>query len=1013
MINASVPQYAPPKARPVLPARWLSNAESIVIDDVELTTGLIYFGTTESSLPHTNPGMVDPFLPVSYLAAQPDDAPALDVLPDYRYLTEDQRASYRDWLSSGRRDPDCPEAYVLLFVLGLERRILVDCLPHPEFHGDLPELADELFQLRQQYAALSVSTNIQALLDYIQLVLEGREAQPESERPALSLEKAHTLPSFEISKALRYCAQTGEPVETALAYALLRATHFKELNSIAFKDETIFRRQFEHHFDKRFPSGIQLAIDESRKEASYEAFCPELQPYVVPLLPALAEHVLHERTQELLWLAFCATRDMQPFERAAADLARYPHLLSLALLDAYLPGASGERPIVRKLDALAEHVATQPVEFTAQELAAWFGEEGDLPEPARVFLANTLNYHGISTSPDLRTLEHPDDTVQVFVGLAPKESSLSTVQSTDLEQVVFLASILGKHTALSVDELRFVQTFVAETLPGRRHLRGELLEPLEDGTLCADSLTRAASVRAFTPLTEAQRSEAARFLFALALLDGPLSEDQTRILGRVYPLLGIAAHHLQADLIAQSTNAPADTYSFNRSLDSLDGSVFLASSQAIKSTPTISLESVLTRRALVEPEKPLATLVFERALKEFAEEVKRETQELSLGELLLRLGIAGTISRTLLKLVSEAFIEHGLALDPDPRWQIPGNADVPMKVYVGEPKALPLLLDVARERLHAAAGIFATLAANPNASPEETSLVSAFFAVETNCSPGEHKLIMQTFDGSRYFGGRTTSIRKLQALTRQQRQGLVAAFFKFCHAAKEPSPSQIQGLEKLYLALGYPSRSLYSDLHTQATGADAEEFSFSEPPGVPFKQTTYAERMVVTPAVGSGANSVFNIKSLDPEPISREYSPPLAPTPTSLSHSPRSRTLDTKKLAARREETREVQAMLATEFGAYDVAKEAQSLVPPPSAQGLMGLDARHSQFVQELLSRSSWSREEAVALATSMGLRLDGAYEIINEAAFSVLDDVLLEGDDPIELNPDTLEKLKNGNSN
>jgi hypothetical protein len=132
-----------------------------------------------------------------------------------------------------------------------------------------------------------------------------------------------------------------------------------------------------------------------------------------------------------------------------------------------------------------------------------------------------------------------------------------------------------------------------------------------------------------------------------------------------------------------------------------------------------------------------------------------------------------------------------------------------------------------------------------------------------------------------------------------------------------------------------------------------------------------------------------------------------------LSHSPRSRTLDTKKLAARREETREVQAMLATEFGAYDVAKEAQSLVPPPSAQGLMGLDARHSQFVQELLSRSSWSREEALALATSLGLRLDGAYEIINEAAFSALDDVLLEGDDPIELNPDTVEKLKNGNSN
>ena len=75
---------------------------------------------------------------------------------------------------------------------------------------------------------------------------------------------------------------------------------------------------------------------------------------------------------------------------------------------------------------------------------------------------------------------------------------------------------------------------------------------------------------------------------------------------------------------------------------------------------------------------------------------------------------------------------------------------------------------------------------------------------------------------------------------------------------------------------------------------------------------------------------------------------------------------------------------------------------------GLLGLDEAHSSFARMLLSRPQWSRSELIDVAEDLELMLDGALEHINEASFDAFDMPLTEGEDPIDVRAEVLEKIE-----
>lgn len=196
--------------------------------------------------------------------------------------------------------------------------------------------------------------------------------------------------------------------------------------------------------------------------------------------------------------------------------------------------------------------------------------------------------------------------------------------------------------------------------------------------------------------------------------------------------------------------------------------------------------------------------------------------------------------------------------------------------------------------------------------------------------------------------------KKLEPLPTSARETLAVSMATLAQSDGFVSPDEVKFLEKVYKALGVEPKRVFSDLHTAgASGAPAS----------------------ATPATKQGFR------------------------------------LDAERIAALQEDTAKVSALLSKIF----VEEAAPESPPPPTpepqtedeAQAPLGLDEAHSALLRLLLSRPEWTRSDLEDAAADLDLMLDGAIEQINEAAFDAFDEPLCEGDDPISVNTELLEKL------
>lgn len=201
--------------------------------------------------------------------------------------------------------------------------------------------------------------------------------------------------------------------------------------------------------------------------------------------------------------------------------------------------------------------------------------------------------------------------------------------------------------------------------------------------------------------------------------------------------------------------------------------------------------------------------------------------------------------------------------------------------------------------------------------------------------------------------------KKLEPLDAKAKETIAAFMATVAQADGTVTPAEVKMLEKVYKALGLDTKKVFTDVHAVASGATPQASSF-----------THAE------------SSGFK--------------------------------LDTAKIAALQKDSERVSALLA---GIFKEDSPPPSPVAVPEAEpteadapstGLFGLDEAHSAFARMLLSRPQWTREELLDVSSDLELMLDGALEHINEVSFDTHDIPFTEGDDPIEVNPEILEKLE-----
>ncbi|MGG6297904.1 TerB N-terminal domain-containing protein [Leptolyngbya sp. AN02str] len=220
---------------------------------------------------------------------------------------------------------------------------------------------------------------------------------------------------------------------------------------------------------------------------------------------------------------------------------------------------------------------------------------------------------------------------------------------------------------------------------------------------------------------------------------------------------------------------------------------------------------------------------------------------------------------------------------------------------------------------------------------------------------------------------------RLDALSPGKRMSIAQFLIRVAGADGHISPKEIAVLAKIYPLLGLDPQEVYSHIHNLST---------SEP-----RVDPAVEPITVRPA--SSAQKGFVIPA----------SPPTASA--EMESVEPSFTLDLKLIEAKKAESAAVAAILGDIF----VDDEQLNISPVPTAplnsNTIAGLDSSHSALVHRLSERSIWNRSEVEQIVAELGLMIDGALEIINDAALDKCEELLTEGDEPIEINADVLEGL------
>lgn len=216
-------------------------------------------------------------------------------------------------------------------------------------------------------------------------------------------------------------------------------------------------------------------------------------------------------------------------------------------------------------------------------------------------------------------------------------------------------------------------------------------------------------------------------------------------------------------------------------------------------------------------------------------------------------------------------------------------------------------------------------------------------------------------------------LKRLKDVPERARDAIAAELVSLASADGDLHTDEIRKLEAIFKRMGIDQKSLYERLHAGSSATHTAGPAL--PPSAPSSKTASS------------------------------------PSPTRI---------DLSRLQSIRSETRVTSNVLADIF--VDEEEEAIALVPETPAEATQselfdGLEQRYGAFLSEILQRASWSRDDFEHLARDASLMPGAAKEAINNWALDRFDELMIEGDDELDINshllptpPTSLAAIKEG---
>ncbi|WP_092815592.1 TerB N-terminal domain-containing protein [Roseivivax marinus] len=290
---------------------WVPKGETVEVGGRHLD-GMIYVGTPpalstygygEKSRPY-----IDPALPVAR-AGTDKAGHDMPYWPGYSGIPPRCRATYLDWLASGRSDTSYDPGYMFLYFYGLERRFFMD-------EPSQDERQDLVKEARRLACLYPGNRSVQRYLgEFIEIgqagVIEAHKIEPIFENQTWEL-------PFSLKLALGVRIREDEPLDADWVLSWLMCDPESRLRTPASRCFEEFRELFRLKFMALHPEGLKIRKPRATLKATYRAASSEFTGTVTAELggkPVPDVSGLRQPIQQAQKIAEAAMEDLDKYSR--------------------------------------------------------------------------------------------------------------------------------------------------------------------------------------------------------------------------------------------------------------------------------------------------------------------------------------------------------------------------------------------------------------------------------------------------------------------------------------------------------------------------------------------------------------------------------------------------------------------------------------------------------------------------------------------------------------------------
>jgi hypothetical protein len=407
-------------------ARWVQAGERVVFGGYKIDAGLFYFGTSLSSYTcnlANFPALLNPNLAIPKKKKnEPKENPPLNKI-DYAELTGIQRRKFISWLCGGRTGDNIQEWFVLLFLYGLERRVLVDGERGLVKQDELITIRDEARRIFELYGGGKNTETRRAYSNFLAfLELKcGEQKLYDIPLPLFERKKRRrddTLPVY-IDVALFQCAKDGVPVNPELAcywYILGSDASDIDLSVICEKE---FKKLFMLRYAEAYGAGFSIKVPKKAVpagECRYIPECGELHETVFNIPDGalvVSDRKIHK--DKLEKITERCNHDLMPFMRW---LAKSGPDVNLFEGDLKLPPVMWEGSEKENFLLLKETVKKSGRMINAGHLKKTFFKTVPFSKSSFMDLARSLEAENIALEPDILSFPsqvNENDTFMIYM----------------------------------------------------------------------------------------------------------------------------------------------------------------------------------------------------------------------------------------------------------------------------------------------------------------------------------------------------------------------------------------------------------------------------------------------------------------------------------------------------------------------------------------------------------------------------------------------------------------------